>query len=35
LQGFWSATEADYDIVGHAGNEAMRQFLATIRDRIE
>jgi hypothetical protein len=35
LQEFWSSTEADYDVAGHAGNEAMRHFPAAIGDRIE
>jgi hypothetical protein len=35
LQELWNSTEADYFIVGHNGNEAMRHFLTTIRDQIE
>jgi len=35
LQELWNSTEADYFIVGHNDNEAMRHFLTTIRDQIE
>jgi len=35
LQELWNSTEADYFIVGHDGYEAMRHFLATVRDQIE